>query len=263
MRSWMAVPLAVKDRMIGYIGTSSDRAGYFTSAHVGLAQAFADHAAIAIDNARLYEHAQQLAAVNERQRLARDLHDSVAQALYGIALGANTARRYLESDPSAAIEPVEYVVSLAAAGLAEMRALIFDLRPESVQQEGLFAAIGRQALALSARHGIEVIVPEGEEPDLPPAIKECAYVVIREALHNVMKHAKADRAMVCVQHLDRGVTFSVQDDGIGFQPRDQQPGRLGLRSMEERARALGGTLSVASQPSEGTAVSLFLPLSGS
>jgi PAS domain S-box-containing protein len=141
IRSWMGVPLVVKDQVIGMITLSSYTESFYTEEHAQIVTAIAHQAAIAIDNARLYEQAQQLAAVEERQRLARELHDSVSQALYGIALGARTARTLLDRDPSRAVQPVDYVLQLAEAGLAEMRALIFELRPESLEQEGLVAAI--------------------------------------------------------------------------------------------------------------------------
>jgi PAS domain S-box-containing protein len=173
LRTWMAVPLIVKGSVIGYIGMSNGEANYFTEKHAQLARAFADHASIAIENARLYEQAQALAAVEERQRLARDLHDSVAQAMYGIALGAKTARKYVRQDAEA-IEPIDYVVSLAAAGLAEMRALIFDLHPGSLAEEGLVKAIGRQVGALQARHGVAVEWTCTEEPDVSTKVKEAA-----------------------------------------------------------------------------------------
>src|SRR5581483_1884348 len=111
--------------------------GFYTPRHAELALAVANQAAIAIENARLFERVQSAAATEERQKLARELHDSVSQALYGIALGARTARAQLDRDPAKAAEPLDYVLSLAQAGLAEMRALIFELRPESLATEGL------------------------------------------------------------------------------------------------------------------------------
>lgn len=131
IRTWMAVPLMVKGAPIGYFGVANDTPHCFTDKQVTIAKAFADHASVAIENARLYEQAHALAVLEERQRLARDLHDSVAQAMYGVALGAKAARKYLVKDVEA-IEPMDYVISLAAAGLAEMRALIFDLHPGAI-----------------------------------------------------------------------------------------------------------------------------------
>ncbi|MPZ22233.1 MAG: hypothetical protein GEU28_01515 [Dehalococcoidia bacterium] len=123
---------------------------------VALLEAIADHAAVAAENARLFDESQGRAALEERQRLARELHDSVSQALYGIGLGARTARAILERDPVKAVEPIDYVISLAEAGLTEMRSLIFELRPESLEQEGLRVALEKQSDSLRARYGIAV-----------------------------------------------------------------------------------------------------------
>src|SRR5207249_7765489 len=125
--SWMAVPLLLRDQVIGMLVLTSKEANAFTPRHATLALAIANQAAIAIENARLYAQAQDLAALEERQKLARELHDSVSQALYGISLGTHAARIALTRDPDHVAEPLDYVLSLAEAGLAEMRALIFEL----------------------------------------------------------------------------------------------------------------------------------------
>ena len=143
-------PLTLKCCVIGMPVLTASEADAFTPHHATLALAIANQAAIAIENARLYAQAQELAALEERQKLARELHDSVSQALYGISLGAHTARKALERDPQGVVEPLDYVLSLAEAGLAEMRALIFELRPESLEAEGLVAALTKQAAAVQA-----------------------------------------------------------------------------------------------------------------
>jgi signal transduction histidine kinase len=120
--------------------------------------------------------------LEERQRLARELHDSVSQALYGIALGARTARKRLDSDPSNLAEPLDYVLTLAEAGLTEMRALIFELRPDSIETEGLVAALGRQVAATRARYGVAVNAELADEPEVPVATKEALYRIAQEAM---------------------------------------------------------------------------------
>ncbi|MBX3060942.1 MAG: histidine kinase, partial [Anaerolineae bacterium] len=172
--------------MIGVLDVESERINAFDADDLIVLQLLANQIATAIENARLYEQAQQLAALQERQKLARELHDSVSQALYGIALGARTARVQLERDPAQAVEPVEYVLSLAEAGLAEMRALIFELRPESLATEGLVAALEKQAAALRTRHLVEVITDFAPDPDVSLEAKEALYRVTQEALHNVV-----------------------------------------------------------------------------
>ena len=213
--------------------------------------AVANQAAVAIENARLYEQASALAAVEARQRLARELHDSVSQALYGIALGAHTARSLLDSDPERAAEPVEYVLSLAEAGLAEMRALIFELRPESLASEGIVAALEKQIAASRARYGLSISAELPPEPPIGLAVKEAIYRIAQEAMHNTIKHARATHVDLRLSLEPDGIELQVRDDGIGFDSDGDYPGHLGLRSMRERALAAGGELEILSAPGQG------------
>jgi PAS domain S-box-containing protein len=257
IRSWMGVPLQLKDRVVGLLALTHEEYAFFKPRQYALVQAIANQAAVAIENARLYESAQQLAAVEERQRLARELHDSVSQALYGIALGARTARAQLDRDPARAVEPVDYVLQLAEAGLAEMRALIFELRPESLEIEGLVAAMEKQVAATSARYGIKVSGEFDSEPDLSLSDKEVFYRVAQEALHNVVKHARATEATIRL-HNNAGVVLEVSDNGIGFDTGGSFPGHMGLISMSERAANIGANINVESQPGKGTTIRLTL-----
>ena len=222
--------------------------------------ALADRAAVAIENAALYEKAQEAASLEERQRLARELHDSVSQALYGIALGARTARTLLDQDAAKAKEPVDYVLSLAEAGLAEMRALIFELRPESLEAEGVAAALEKQVAATRARFGIAVEASLGEEPDAPIEVKEALYRIGQEALNNVVKHASAQHASVSLRREGGAIVLEVRDDGIGFDPDADYAGHLGLRSMRERVAEVSGTLTLTSQPGHGSLVIAAIPV---
>jgi signal transduction histidine kinase len=264
IRSWLGVPLMVKDRFIGLLAVISDQPGYYTEAHAQLVLTAANQAAIAIENARLYKHAQELAAVEERQRLARELHDSVTQAIFSMGLYARAAQMTLERegvDPSGrAAENVRQLVELAQGSLAEMRALIFELRPGALQEEGLVAALRKHAAAVSAREGltVEVEAPE-DRPALEPATEEHLYRAAQEALHNVIKHAGATRVLVRVEVAGEGLSLEVLDDGAGFDSRQVPPGHLGLRTMAERARQIGGTIDIMSNPGQGTMVRLTVP----
>jgi signal transduction histidine kinase len=208
----------------------------------------------------LYTQAQDLAALQERQRLARELHDSISQALYGISLGAHTAREALESESGQAIEPeqaiaaIEYVVTLAEAGLAEMRALIFELRPESLETEGLVAALGRQVAVLRTRYKLSVEADLGDEPKLPLERKEVLYRIAQEALHNIVKHARATAVVLGLTNQKDEMILEIHDNGKGFDPTGSFPGHLGLASMRERVAKVGGTLSIESAPGQGTDV---------
>jgi PAS domain S-box-containing protein len=217
-------------------------------------RAVADQAAVALENARLFAEARGKAALEERQRLARELHDSVSQALYGIALGAKTARKLVDQNPQLVAEPLDYVLSLAEAGLAEMRALIFELRPESLETEGLVAALEKQAAAMRARHEIEVKTSLCDEPRASLEAKEAVYRIAQEALHNTVKHARAGKVRITMDCEPGWIDLEVSDDGVGFDSRGDFPGHLGLRSMRERAQRLDGTLKVEATPGSGTTI---------
>jgi PAS domain S-box-containing protein len=223
-------------------------------------RAVADQAAVALENARLFSEARGKAALEERQRLARELHDSVSQALYGIALGARTARKLVDQNPSLLADPLDYVLSLADAGLAEMRALIFELRPESLETEGLVAALEKQAAALRARHEIEVETSMCDEPEAPLEAKEAVYRIAQEALHNTVKHARANNVRLELVCDPGSLTLEMLDDGVGFDAGGDFPGHLGLRSMRERASRLGGRLTVESSAGGGTRVRALIPV---
>ena len=257
-RSWLSAPLIAQGRVLGVLNFWSVTPGTFGEQHAELAMAVANQTAVAIENARLYQEASAMAAVEERQRLARELHDSVSQALYGIALGARTARTLLDTDPSRAIEPMDYVLQLAEAGLAEMRALIFELRPESLEAEGLVAALEKQIAATRARYGIEVEASLCDEPTLSLAEKEVFYRVAQESLHNIVKHAHASRVEVLLSDAGGTVHLEVRDNGAGFDATQSFPGHMGLVSINERAASIGAGVSVESTPAVGTVVRLTL-----
>jgi PAS domain S-box-containing protein len=258
VRSWLGVPLIAKGRLIGVLRLDHAEVGHFTPEHARLALAFADQAAVAIENARLYEQAQGIAALEERQRLARDLHDSVSQALYGMTLGARTARALVQDDPGRATEALDYVLSLAEAAFAEMRAVIFDLRPDSVEKEGLVCALGWQADLLRIRHQVEVETEFCEEPNLPIAVKDALYRIAREAANNIAKHAGARHVRLRLEHRPGFTGLEIADDGAGFLPTGTYPGHLGLRAMRERAAAIGAGLEVESSPGAGTRIRVHL-----
>jgi signal transduction histidine kinase len=222
--------------------------------------AVADQAAVAVENANLFAETRGKAVLEERQRLARELHDSVSQALYGIALGARAAREWLDDDPAEAAEPLDYVLSLAEAGITEMRALIFELRPESLESEGVVAALEKQAAALEARHRISVEADLCDEPEAPLEAKEALYRIAQEALHNTVKHARARNVKIRMGCGPDGLILEISDDGLGFDARGEFPGHLGLRSMRERASRLGGTLEVQAAPDEGTHICTRIPV---
>lgn len=258
--SWMGVPLLLRERAIGVLAVDNRNLDAYTSHHAELAFAFATQAAVAIENARLFEQAQGKAALEERQRLARELHDSVSQALFGIGLGARTARTVIEKNPARAIAPIDYVLSLAEAGLAEMRALIFELRPEALQEEGLVAALRKQIAALKARYGIIVDTSLGDIGEVPLPVEEALYRIAQEAMHNTVKHARASHVELVLNREEDAIRLIISDDGQGFETSGSFPGHLGLRTMRERAEHPGGSLRLTSAPGEGTRIEVRVPV---
>jgi signal transduction histidine kinase len=200
------------------------------------------------------------AALQERQRLARELHDSVSQVLYAVALSAAAGRQLHALDATRAPDILDEIHQLAQMGLAEMRALIFELRPESLEHDGLVCALERQATALEARHRLPVVRQLGAEPAVPILLKEVVYRVAQEALHNAARHAQAGHLELDLRRTPRHLQLCVSDDGRGFLPDAAFPGHLGLRSMHERAAMVGGRLHISSTPGKGTRVVLRVPV---
>jgi len=248
--------LKTKEAVIGVLHVQSDRRDAFDESDLEVLQSLAHQAAIAIDNARLYERSQQAATLEERQRLARELHDSVTQSLYGVTLYAEAAARLLTAGESGlASDHLREVRQTAQEALREMRLLIFELRPPVLEQEGLVAALGARLEAVEGRSGLETqYVVEGES-HLPPEIEEGLYRIAQEALNNALKHAQAHCITVHLRQDKGTVTLEINDDGIGFDPTTaREGGGLGLPGLEERAARLGGRLTVTSQPGDGTSV---------
>lgn len=263
-RAWLRIPLVHRDRPIGMIGLSHETPGFYTPHHAELALAIGSQAAAAIENARLYARAQELAALEERQRLARELHDSVTQALFSATLHARAAQLALDRAGQAPETPAARAIgqlrALTQGALAEMRALIFELRPGALAEEGLAAALAKHAAALAAREElhVQVAVPDERLP-LDSAAEEHLYRLAQEALNNVAKHAHARHVRVHIALEDDSITLTIADDGVGFDPTLERPGHLGLGTMADRARTIGATLAIESIPGQGTTVRATVP----
>lgn len=267
-------------------------------ADITLLEVIAGHASCAVENDRQRGATQEKAVHEERQRISRELHDSVSQALYGIALGARTAREMLErdidsaepvertepvsrvemagrTDPAAVhetvaevvdlaelaelAEPIEYIRRLADAAIAETRTLLCRLRPESLETEGLVAALTQHVEALRARYGIATEAKLDAEPETTPEAKHALYRIAQESLHNVAKHSQARNVRLHLLSEPGAITLTVADDGVGFDCKGSFPGHLGLLSMRERAREVGGTLNVDSRPGQGSRIRARVP----
>ena len=259
-RAWLIAPLVAKQQFVGLLALEHTDPRHFTPWHAELAQAFADHAAVAIENARLYKEARLVAAISERQRLAAELHDSVTQSIYGISLAAHTAIPLVESRPDRVKNVLMHILGLADAAFADVRSLIFELRPETLERHGLVVAIERQAQPLRVREQIALHFDLGKEPNCSLDIKEAVYRIAQESLNNVGKHARAKEVWVKLETRDGALCLEVRDDGGGFDPTLDYGGHLGLQVMKERAERLGGALIVDSQPGAGATVRATIPV---
>ena len=223
--------------------------------------AVADQAAVALETDRLLRRAHVQGTEQERARRARELHDSVAQALYGISLGAKTARAQVTAGLEAA-ESLDYVAQLADGASAEMKALLFSLRPDALEEGGLTPALTRLAEALRLRYKLDASLAAPEEPELPAEVKGALYRVAQEAAHNAVKHAGAHTVGLSLWRDGAAWILSVRDGGAGFDPAKVPLGTLGLKGMRERLEAIGATLTVKSTPGAGTTVTARVPAAG-
>jgi signal transduction histidine kinase len=262
MRSFLGVPIVARDAIVGaFYLTDKLGAPEFSDDDQELIETFAAHAAVAIENARLYECSRELNIVEERNRLARELHDSVSQRLFALRLTGEAAAGLLERDPEAARAQLGQLHQLTEEAIEELRAVILALRPATIESEGLAATLAAHVDLLRRAYGQEVELEVVGEPAPPPAAAMDVLRIAQEALQNALRHSRSRRLAVRLEAADGRLVLSVADDGEGFDP--QAPAlrsrRLGLTSMEERARALGGRLEIDSRPGMGTTVRLEAP----
>jgi signal transduction histidine kinase len=254
------VPLSWGEEVIGVLGVFLPPAvSGPTEEELAFYTALADQAAVAVVNERLLAEADEVSVLRERARLARELHDSVSQALFTMRLHARTAQLAMYKQGLPRDGPLGHSVAelreLTQGALAEMRALIFELRPEGLAEEGIVAALGRQAAALSARSGLTIVVDGPRERlDVEPNVEEHLYRIVLEALNNTIKHAHATHATVDVAASGGRLAITISDDGTGFDVTQPYPGHLGLATMRERAEALGAELSISAAGEAGTTV---------
>ena len=259
--SLLAVPLKSKAKIIGVLAVVNKYAP-FTPDDVRIMGLFADQAAIAIQNGRLTQEVERIVVMEERNRLARDLHDSVTQSLYGVSLYAEAASRRLASgDFSGVSENLQELGTTAQDALKEMRLLIYELRPPVLEHEGLEAALQARLDAVEGRAGLktELLVDLGDR--LPEQIEEGFYRIAQEALNNVLKHAQARNVKISLKASDHRASLVITDDGTGFMVDSGfDKGGIGLSSMIERAERLGGKLSITSSPDKGSCIRVEVDL---
>jgi signal transduction histidine kinase len=263
MRSFLGVPITTPEGVIGafYLTEKLD-APEFTDADRGLIELLAAHAAIAITNARLYEQSRELSILSERNRLALELHDAVSQKLFALVLSAEAASTLVGRDADGAAEQLARLRGLAQEALDELRALIFELRPPELERDGLCGALRKHVELIAQRR------PEGsielelqDELAGEPARDAEILRIAQEAIGNALRHAEAEHVRVRLGTDDGTLVLEVEDDGVGFDPSadELRSRRLGLTSMEERARRLHAELEIRSERGGGTTVRLAVP----
>jgi signal transduction histidine kinase len=256
-KSWLGVPMLVDGQVTGILSVQNlDDENAFHESDVRLLETFAASMSIALENARLYEDAKKMAALEERQRLSRELHDSVTQSLYGICLYAQAAAGKIDlHEIDQARQYVEDIQNTAQESLADMRLLIYELRPPILEKEGLVAAIQSRLMSVEDRARLKSSFRCNLTGRLPYETEAGLYQIAREALNNIIKHARAKKISIRLEETQETISMEITDDGIGFAPaQDRRLGRLGIISMQERARSHGWQLQIKSSPGHGTCI---------
>ncbi|MGP4094096.1 GAF domain-containing sensor histidine kinase [Nonomuraea sp. KM90] len=253
MKDFLGVPIRDGDQVLGIIFLANKRTpGGFTQDDQELLTLFAAHAAIALANARLYERGRELAMLEERNRVARELHDAVTQKLFSLRLTAQAAGAMLDKAPDKAAVEIERVQRLAGEALAELRAVIVELRPAELDRHGLSETLRKHVRMLDRLHPSLVTFECAELPPLDSAVEVAVLRVAQEALHNALRHSGATRVAVRLWCEADRLALTVHDDGNGFEQAESRG--LGLVSMRDRAESVGGVMTVDSVPGQGTTV---------
>src|SRR5690349_1526003 len=257
LTDFVGMPIVDGDRILGELFLANKvTPGGFTAEDEELLRLLAAHAAIALVNARLYERSRELSIVEERNRIARELHDAVTQKLFSLRLTADAASTLVATDPAGAADQLDVVRRLAAEATAELRSIVIGLRPADLAGDGLGVALRKQVELLDHVHSASVRFAGEAFPHLSPAREAAAYRIAQEALHNALRHGDPSTVVVNVSAHNGTVRIEITDDGLGF---DAKTDGLGLASMRDRARAVGGRLDVRSRPGGGTTVRLEVP----
>lgn len=256
IKSYVGAPIILGDEVIGYLNLASSKPYFFTSTHAVRLRAFANHASIAIQNARAYDQARKLAVLEERQRLARDMHDVVSQTLFTASVVAESLPMQWERDKEKGQEGLDRLRRLTKGALAEMRTLLIELRPDALTKADLGDLITQVVEGATSRAEFDASISVGGRGPLPPDVQTELFRIIQEIFNNIIKHARAKMVMVKYFYDHDGVTIQVGDDGRGFDPDDIQGERFGLSIMRERAESIGATLSITSQPGLGTHITV-------
>ncbi|MFE9002331.1 GAF domain-containing sensor histidine kinase [Streptomyces sp. NPDC007875] len=267
MSDFLGLPIADGDEVLGAVFLANKRCPKpeggcgFTAEDEELLSILAQHAAIALTNARLYERSRELTIAGERARLAHELHDAVSQKLFSLRLTAQAATALVDRDPDRAKDELQQIALLAAEATDELRSAVVELRPAALDEDGLVATLRTQVQVLDRAHSAQVTFACHGVRALPAAQEGAVLRVAQEALHNALRHADARQVDVTLTRHGQGARLRVADDGRGFDPSAvRRAGRhLGLVSMRDRAGGVGGALTVESAPGKGTVIEMEVP----
>ncbi len=252
----LAVPILVRQEVAGSLVLYYTARRHFSPEELALLQTFADHAALAIESARLYTQIEQNAVAAERNRLARDLHDAVTQTLFSASMIADVLPRIWQRNPEEGHRRLAELRELTRGALAEMRTLLLELRPAKLIEVEIGELLRQLAEAISGRTRVPVEVKITGEPIMPTDVKIAFYRIAQEALNNVAKHAQARHVQLQLACQPAAMSLTVTDDGTGFVFATITPEHLGLGIMRERAEDIGATLRVQSAPGQGTQITV-------
>jgi two-component system NarL family sensor kinase len=261
LRFHASVPLFHHDRKVGVLNVASTDWRELSEDELRLLNTVGDMLSIAIERAQLFAQSMQVGAVEERNRLAREIHDTLAQSLAGITLQLETADALLDAQPESARQAVQKALTLSRASLEDARRSVLDLRAAPLERrtlaEALEALVNQHAAELKLKARYEAV--GGDQP-LPVRLEAAVYRMVQEALANVVRHSEAEHLTVRYTATPEAVSLLIEDDGKGFNTDEIPRDRFGLVGMNERARLLGGSLHVNSQPGCGTVLEIEIPL---
>lgn len=265
MRAFLGLPVVDDNEMLGavWVANCGDKSAFSAEAEQRL-RILAAHAAIALTRARMFERDRELTLIEERARIARDLHDAVAQKLFSLRLTVGAAEALAQKgDPARVTGELGRANELAGSALDELRAVVTELRPPAVREDGLVPALRKHIDVIGRAYPVDVRFESDCDGRcaLPDDVEDTVFRVAQEALHNALRHADPTSVEVVLRTPEGRVLLSISDDGSGMTDEPSSSGgrHLGLSSMRERARRNGGRLRVRSRPGEGTTVTLELP----
>ena len=258
-----AIPLRIRNHSLGVLFIGSPNPRQFDECHKDFMYSLGDHFTLSVENLRLYEERSELARMEERNRVARDLHDSVSQQLFALHMSASSLPKLLELNPEHANKVMEQLIAMSSTAQRQMRGLIAQLRPMELQGRTLCEAMDRWFPDYCRQNGLQGTLDLQLRSRLPEAMEHQLFLIVQEAMGNVVKHAEATNVRLYLGETDSQVVMNIEDDGTGFRSEQVRTGAYGLSTMRERAQKLGGEAEIMSKPGAGTKVKVWFPIFGS